>query len=310
MTYRKWGIMQFLSGSNRKNNLSDQGSASDVLSNETDLSDGAVIAEQITVEAESSADLEIDVCDVKYSEELGYSEKIGTDESYLKNFIKKSDFLSLKDGFSSSVTSGNTIKTGEYEITNSQTSGIKSDGLDMTFHQNFHTSEKVGNEDISAEFTNDVSNSVSTDGTIKSSVESGKTIKAGDTETGEKVSASHSISEDSEETSLKVEHSSKVKISEDMKMKNSVSMQYSDKVSETEQGFEEEEKGEIAFQSRIEVDSENAALGKKVFAGVYNTTMEAAEASMSDALSVSSKTTYQNEENQEEAYDHYNGIGY
>ncbi len=271
--------------------------------------------------------MELGMDDVEWKEEFGYSEKTGSDENYFKTFINAENSMSFKNGINSSVTTGITQKAGVYEFTKSQTEGMKFDGSDLTVNQNYHNSVKMEYANASAEVTNDVSNSLSTDGTIKSSVSTENKIATEHGEVGTKVSASNSFSENSEEQSVETEASHGMKLAEGMKMKNSVSMQHMEKFSEAEGEFEEEVTDKIAFQSRIETDAEKTGIGKQVFAGMYNVTMEAAEAAMSESMTSLSKTAVKKEEKEEsedkqeavnteqleepeENYDYYYGIGY
>lgn len=160
----------------------------------------------------------------------------------------------------------------------------------VTLSQTYHTSEKMENETICVETAKDVSVSASTDGTVKSSMEAGSQIKTENMELGAGVSASSTSSENSEENAVGAQASAGVKIADGMKMKNSVTMQYTDKFSETEEALIEEETESVAFQSRIEVDPQQASFGKKVFAGMYNTGMKAAESGINSMLSSSFKT--------------------
>lgn len=246
-----------------------------------------------------SLNMELGMDDVEWREEFGYSEKTGSDENYLKKFINAENSMSFKNGINSSVTMGITQKAGACEFTESQTEGVKFDGSDFTMNQNYHASAKMEYANASAEVTNDVSNSVSTDGTIKSCVSTGSKIATEHGEVGTKVSALNSSSENSEEQSVETEVSYGMKLADGMKMKNSVSMQHTEKFSETEE-FEEEVTDKIAFQSRIETDAEKTGIGKQVFAGMYNVTMKTAEAAMSESMTSSLKTAVRKEVGEED----------
>lgn len=311
--------------------ISGEGSA--VADTESAVSDGLVNQE---ADLNVSLNIELGMDDVAWREELGYSEKTGSDENYLNKFINAENSMSFKNGINSSVTMGITQKAGAYEFTESQTEGVKFDGSDFTMNQNYQASAKMAYANASAEVTNDVSNSVSTDGTIKSSVSTGSKIATEHGEVGTKVSASNSSSENSEEQSVETEASYGMKLAEGMKMKNSVSMQHTEKFSETEKEFEEEVTDKISFQSRIETDAEKTGIGKQVFAGMYNVTMKTAEAAMSESMTSSSKTAVKKEaeekgednqedleedmekelvnteqsEEPEENYDYFYGMGY
>lgn len=202
------------------------------------------------------------------------------------------------------------VKAPGYERTASQNAGIEINNAGVTLNRGFQTAEKFGNENISAEVTEDFSTSVSTDGTIKSSMDVGSEIKTENLEVGAKASASSTSTENSQENSLGMEASAGMKIADGMKMKNSVKMEHTGKSSETEEAYAEEETESIAFQSRIEVDPERATLAKKAAAGIYNTSMKAAETGVNSMLSSSSKTEISKESGEEESYDCYYGMGY
>lgn len=202
------------------------------------------------------------------------------------------------------------VKALDYKRTESQTMGMELNDAGLTLNHGFHTSEKFGNENISAEVTEDFSTSVSTDGTIKSSMEAGSEIKTENLEVGMKASASSTSTENSQANSLGMEASAGIKIADGMKMKNSVNMEYTGKSTETEEMYTEEETESIAFQSRIEVDPERATLGKEVAAGIYNTSMKAAETGINSMLSSSSKMEISKESGEEESYNYYYGMGY
>lgn len=192
------------------------------------------------------------------------------------------------------------VKAPEYERTDSQTAGMEFNDAGVTLNRGFHTAEKFGNENISAEVTEDFSTSVSTDGTIKSSMDVGSEIKTENLEVGAKASASSISTENGQENSVGMEASAGMKIADGMKMKNSVKMEHTGKSSETEEAYTEEETESIAFQSRIEVDSEKATLGKKVAASIYNAGMKVAETGVNSMLSSSSKTEILKESGKEE----------
>ena len=294
------------------NDVSDTFSGERAVSSDTgeaEQTESTISGRLIKQEADINASLalEFGMDDVEWKEEFGYSEKTGSDENFFKNFVNAENSMSFKNGINRSVTTGTTQKAGAYEFTESQTVGMKFDGSDLTMNQNYHTSAKMEYANASAETANDVSNSVSTDGTIKSSVSTGSKIATEHGEAATKVSVSNSSSENSEEQSVGAEASYGMKLAEGMKMKNSVSMQHTEKFSEKEEEFEEEVTDKLAFQSRIETDSEKAGAGKKLFAGMYNVTMEAAEAAMSESMTSSSKTTVKKEV---ENYDYYYGMGY
>lgn len=238
------------------------------------------------------------------------------------------------------VSAGKDVKIPGYERTASQTAGMELNDAGLTLNQGYHTSEKFGDEHISVEATEDISTSVSTDGTIKSSVEAGGKIETENLEVGAKAAASSKSTENSEENSMGMEASAGMKIADGMKMNNSVNMQSAEKFSETEEAYTQEGTESISFQSRIEVDPKEATAGKKLAAGIYNTGMKAAETGVNSMLSSSSKTEIlkqceeaaEREENQEqeaekseetgeeegeaaeesngEGYDYYYGMGY